>query len=410
MFNIFQHVGPEIPLTLILLAALGLRAKVTPRASVWVNVLPEKLWALLDVYDGKTENWGRTKVITELIDATSQTYLKTYATSLANGMVRPFTAKFQISQRQPNRAITLLRSGLDGKSPNNELLKITHNLTPEKGGTRLVTVYYWGPRTLMAQLLARTDLWSGAFRLKGQAETGIANERPYVLISLGVTLVTGLLSVLAFGLILNFTIAWLLVLALFVHEFGHLLAYKLMGQPWGRLIFLPFLGAMAMPRLPFQSQGQSVFAALMGPGFSVVLALACAAPWFLHGYIDSWLAITGLVTAGLNIFNLLPAEPLDGGVALRSVLTRLIGNNARYGLIAVGILIAIVGFSIDQLALVIFGGMAILANLRTRTIDAGLTPLSSLQMAIAGFGYAAIITAHITMLQFFFEKMALLQS
>ena len=60
MFSIFQNLGPELPFTLILLALLGLRAKVTPRASLWVNASPDKLWTLLDVYDGKIENWGRT--------------------------------------------------------------------------------------------------------------------------------------------------------------------------------------------------------------------------------------------------------------------------------------------------------------------------------------------------------------
>ena len=42
---------------------------------------------------------------------------------------------------------------------------------------------------------------------------------------------------------------------------------------------------------------------------------------------------------GLNLFNLLPVEPLDGGVALRSVLAKLMGAHARFGLLAIGVLI-----------------------------------------------------------------------
>ena len=76
---------------------------------------------------------------------------------------------------------------------------------------------------------------------------------------------------LAFG----WPIALLLVAALLVHEFGHLFAYRLeIGQPWGRMVFLPFLGAIAVPRLGFATQGQIVFAAIMGPAFSVFGPLA----------------------------------------------------------------------------------------------------------------------------------------
>jgi Zn-dependent protease len=212
------------------------------------------------------------------------------------------------------------------------------------------------------------------------------------------------LSIGGFGLLLGLDKAFFLVLALFIHEFGHLLAYRLMGQPWGRMVFLPFLGALAMPRLPFESQGQAVFAALMGPGFSILLAVLCAIPWFFDGQIHPYLIFLGLITAMLNIFNLLPAEPLDGGVALRSVLARLIGKNANYGLMAIGAIIVAVGFATEQIAMVIFGGLAILANLKVRKIDAGQTPLTRLQLCIFAFGYVAIGAGHLTMLQFFINQ------
>ena len=408
MFSIFQNLGPELPFTLILLALLGLRARVTPRASLWVNASPEKLWALIDLYDGKIENWGRTTVKSKLINAETRSYRKTFITALSNGTMRPFTADFRIAQREPEKYIELARDGLGGKSENNELLKITHQITAENNGTRLTSVYYWGSRTLLAQLLARADLWGGAYRLKGLAETGIPNERPHLLISLGVTLLTGLLTIGAFGAMMGLTVALLLVVALFVHEFGHLVAYKLMGQPWGRMVFLPFLGAVAMPRLPYESQGQSVFAALMGPGFSVILALACAVPYLIDGQLHPYLVFLGIVTAGLNIFNMLPAEPLDGGVALRTVLTRLAGDYAHYGLMAIGIILALVGIAIDQVVLVIFGGMACVVNLKPRKFDAQLTPLTALQTSISTVGYTTIVFAHLTLLHFFMEQLNLL--
>jgi Zn-dependent protease len=167
------------------------------------------------------------------------------------------------------------------------------------------------------------------------------------------------------------------------------------------MLFLPFLGAIALPRLPFDSQGQSVFASLMGPGFSALLAVVCTMHVMTAEQVNPFIALLGLLATVLNIFNLLPVEPLDGGVALRSVLGKLMGNNARYGLMAIGLLIAAAGFILSQIILVIFGGMAILFNFKERKIDAGLSPLSRLHVSIAFFGYVSLVTAYVTMLEFY---------
>jgi Zn-dependent protease len=256
--------------------------------------------------------------------------------------------------------------------------------------------------------LARADLWGGAYRIKGLAETGVADERTYQQISALVAIATGLISLAGFGLLLGLPAAVLLIIALFIHEFGHLLAFRLMGQPWGRMVFLPFLGAMAMPRLPQESQGQTVFAALMGPGFSTFLAFFCAVPWMIDGQLHPYMIDLGLITAALNLFNLLPAEPLDGGVALRSVLSRLIGDYAQYGLLAIGAITALSGFLWDQTILVLFGCIAIYVNLRARKIDDGQKPLTSLQVGISALGYLTIGLSHLTLLKFFIGQIVLL--
>jgi Zn-dependent protease len=402
MFSILSNVGPEIPFALVLMAFLGLRAKVVPKASLWIGASADKVWELIELKDGKQENWGRTKTLSECVDVVRRVYRKTYQTELSNGLARAFEAFFSIKSQVPGQELVIVREGLQGKSTNNELLQQNYILTPENGGTRLTMSYEWGPRFLLAQLTARADLWGGAFRLKGLAETGVPNERPYHLISLMVSLVTGLLTLVGFALFFKrWDLALMVIFALFIHEFGHLLAYRLMGQPWGRMIFLPFLGAIAMPRLPFESQGQTVFAALMGPGISVLLSLACAL-WIMTVSPESDLVIElGLATVLLNIFNLLPVEPLDGGIALRSMLSRMIGKHARFGLIAIGVLIAGTGFCFDMILLVIFGSIAILLNIKDRAIDAGLRPLSTLQVAISLVLYVTMVSAYVTMLKNF---------
>jgi Zn-dependent protease len=409
MFDFLTTVGPEIPFTLILLALLGFRHDVRPRASLHVKAPADKVFSLIDVHDGKVDDWGSTTVRADLVDASTQTFLKTYTTTLTTGVRRMSHAMFRLAERQPPRLVVLAREGLEGKPRNSELLEQRYTVVPEGDGSRLTVNYHWGPRPLLAQITARADLWGGIHRLKGLAETGRPNERPFMLISAGVALATGVVSLVAFGLLLGWVASLVLVFALFVHEFGHLFAYKLMGQPWGRMVFLPFLGAIALPRLPFDSQGQAVFAALMGPGLSTLLAMACVAPATFGVAPNPYLAIVGVVTVGLNIFNLLPVEPLDGGVALRSVLSRLMGSHARYGLMLVGAAIVAAGFLTQQIVLVIFGGIAILANLKARNIDAGLQPLSSLQIAITAFAYVAMTASYITLLKYFLAYTELLK-
>jgi Zn-dependent protease len=409
MFSLFGSIGPEIPLALFLMGLLGLRAKIWPRTSLHIKATPERVFDLINMVDGKTEDWGRTSVQTELVDKGRGIFRKTYTTTLSSGQSRASSAQFSIRRMQPGRLLEIQREGLEGKSLNSELLSQRYEITPEGEGTRLTTLYEWGPRPLIAQLVARADLWGGAYRLRSLAERGVADNRPYQIISAIVALVTGAVSLVTFALVLGWLAAALLIVALFVHEFGHLLAYRLMGQPWGRMIFLPFLGAIAMPRLAFDSQGQSVFAALMGPGFSMLLSLGCTFHVLTADPINGRIALLGLLATVLNIFNLLPAEPLDGGVALRSVLGKLLGAQARYGLMAVGLAIAATGLVMSQIILVIFGGLAILFNFKDRKIDPGLQPLSSLQVSIASFGYVSLVAAYVTTLGPYLQLIELLR-
>lgn len=404
MFSLISSIGPEIPLSLLLMCLLGLRAKVWPRAGLFIKTTPEKLFELLDIVDGKREDWGRTTTLTEMVDPDRRIFRKTYTTTLASGDTRDMSALFSVRRRHSPGMLEIQREGLEGKTLNNELLSQRYDITPERGGARLTMLYEWGPRPFIAQLLARADLWGGVYRLRGLAERGVPEDRPYQIISALVAILTGALSFCAFAMLVGWLAASILIAALFVHEFGHLLAYRMMGQPWGRMVFLPFLGAMALPRLRFDSQGQAVFAALMGPGFSVLLALFCTmhAAAFLEGG-SQFIVLLGLISTALNIFNLLPVEPLDGGVALRSVLGKLMGRSARFGLMAVGVLIVIAGLVWSQIILVLFGGIAIFLNLRSRIIDGGLAPLSRFQVTVSFFCYCSLVATYVTLFLFYFR-------
>jgi Zn-dependent protease len=401
MISVLSAIGPEIPLTVIFLLLMFMHRSVTPRASVWINAAPSRVFEAIDFYNGKQENWGQTVSEVKLIDAAKSIFEKTYVTTLSNGSVQRFAALFSVARRDRYSHLEIVREGLEGKSKARELLRQVYTLTPEGDGTRFSVTYHWGPRMALAQIIARADLWGGIYRIKGLVENGTPNDRPYYLISVALAVVTGLFSLGAFAWMLGPEAAALIIVALAVHEFGHLLAYWLMGQPWGRMIFLPFLGAIAMPRLPFESQGQVVFAALMGPGLSVLLALASMAGCALlpaHATSFYWM---GFVTVLLNMSNLLPIVPLDGGIALRSILHWLMGRFARFGLMGAGAIIVGCGIYVGQVLFIAAGLMAIFTNMKFRSIDPGLRTLSTLQVCISLFGYLTLLASYISMMVYF---------
>ncbi|WP_410960655.1 hypothetical protein, partial [Salmonella sp. SAL4357] len=79
---------------------------------------------------------------------------------------------------------------------------------------------------------------------------------------------------------------------------------------------------------------------------------------------------------------------------LRSLLARVMGPYARYGLIAMGLLLALAGWQLEILLLLVFGLLATLANIRPRKIDSGLTPMTRLEIAISAFAFVAVLGAY----------------
>jgi hypothetical protein len=92
------------------------------------------------------------------------------------------------------------------------------------------------------------------------------------------------------------------------------------------------------------------------------------------------------------------------------VLARYMGKSARFGLMAVGVVLIGIGIAMGQILLVIFGGISVLFNIKDRTIDAGLEPLTRLQVVIAFWGYVCMVTAYVTMLRYYFGLVVQLQA
>lgn len=103
----------------------------------------------------------------------------------------------------------------------------------------------------------------------------------------------------------------LVVGALFIHELGHYLAMKYFGYKELKIFFIPLLGAAASGTKRDISQKELAIILLAGP-LPGILFGALAYFWWLEGGPVDVLEIGGLFIA-LNVFNLIPFKPLDGG-------------------------------------------------------------------------------------------------
>jgi Zn-dependent protease/CBS domain-containing protein len=165
-------------------------------------------------------------------------------------------------------------------------------------------------------------------------------------------LVNASLAAALFGLGLTAAVFGIIVL----HELGHALAARYYGIPTKDITLLPIGGVARLQRMP-DKPVQELVVALAGPAVNVVLAVFFGALLVAQAPLDpqnaltfggSLLEIFFMINAGLVIFNLLPAFPMDGGRVLRALLAMRLGPSrathvaARVGR-GMAILFAIVG-------------------------------------------------------------------
>jgi Zn-dependent protease len=125
------------------------------------------------------------------------------------------------------------------------------------------------------------------------------------------TVGTMVVSIGAYALIWGWPFAVGFVLLILVHELGHFIAARQRGLDVGAPTFIPFVGAwIQLKEQPFDVETEA-YIALAGPVTGTIAAVACyfaAREWGSQLLLA--LAFSGLM---LNLFNLIPLSPLDGG-------------------------------------------------------------------------------------------------
>src|SRR5205085_12064588 len=124
-------------------------------------------------------------------------------------------------------------------------------------------------------------------------------------------------SIAAYSFVFGWPFAVGFVVLLLVHEMGHVIALRREGIKATAPMFIPFLGAVISARSLGDNAAAEARVGLAGPILGSVGAAACIVVWHATGN-DMWraLAFTGFF---LNLFNLLPVVPLDGGRAMAAI-------------------------------------------------------------------------------------------
>ena len=128
---------------------------------------------------------------------------------------------------------------------------------------------------------------------------------------------TMLVSIVAYATIWGFSFALGFVILILVHEMGHVIALRREGIKASAPMFIPFLGAVISARSLGDNAAAEARVGLAGPVLGSIGAAACIPLWHATGNeLFRALAFTGFF---LNLFNLLPVIPLDGGRAMAAM-------------------------------------------------------------------------------------------
>lgn len=212
-------------------------------------------------------------------------------------------------------------------------------------------------------------------------------------------LIFGALGVIVLLLIFrnNLMMAGIIIVAVLVHEYGHVLAYRLAGHPRPVFRLAPF-GGVAFSDRPPASQAENAYIALMGPGFSIAfLVLLLLIHWATrvdYPFVSGLAFLSAGIVGALNFFNLLPFFPLDGGRTMRSVATAAGPRVAFVATLVMSGALAGIGVYLNSWILIILALIGLMAAQQQEKEDLRLPPMPGGQAALALTAYLAVAAAH----------------
>ncbi|MCI2400266.1 hypothetical protein [Aliiroseovarius subalbicans] len=226
----------------------------------------------------------------------------------------------------------------------------------------------------------------------------LADGPPLALSGLnGASVVIAFTCFVSVGVLMGSVFAFALLLAFLLHEFGHVLAYRMVGHADARFRLVPFWNGVRISDTPPRSDLDAFFIALMGPGVSLapmVLSFALVDVLAPHAPLASDFFLQfALATGALNFVNLLPLWPLDGGRCIRIMVQAQFPGVGP--LAAAAMSAALMGFAYSVSSVLIFlmalvGAFALITG---REDHASRATLTKHELRLALTAYFAALSA-----------------
>ncbi|WP_206194411.1 site-2 protease family protein [Shewanella sp. SNU WT4] len=208
-------------------------------------------------------------------------------------------------------------------------------------------------------------------------------------------------SIAAYSWLFSFQFALALIACLVFHEYGHIRAMKYFGMKTKGIYLIPFMGGLALSDEKINTRWQDVVISIMGPTFGLLMSLLSLVAYWITGNI--FFAGLASFNALLNLFNLLPILPLDGGHILKSIsfsMNSIVGLAACVIGAAIGVYIsyslglALLGF------LLLIGSVEIVFEWRSRH-HSHLLPLDRYGQVFSAIWYLLTVGALIAIIWYF---------
>ncbi len=173
-----------------------------------------------------------------------------------------------------------------------------------------------------------------------------------------------LVSIAAYQLIFGWLFSIGFVLLLLLHELGHVFQLRREGIKASAPMFIPFMGAVISAKSMGDDAAAEARVGLAGPILGSIATLVPLGIWLATGS-DFWRALA-FIGFFLNLFNLVPVLPLDGGRAM-AALSPWVWLVGFAGLVAM----AFVFPSPILLIILLLGGMETWRRWKTRNTPEG---------------------------------------
>ncbi|WP_119393677.1 metalloprotease [Salinibius halmophilus] len=187
----------------------------------------------------------------------------------------------------------------------------------------------------------------------------------------------------------SFEFAIGLIIVLLIHEYGHIWAMRRAGLKVKGVFLIPFLGGVAVSERT-KTNWQDFKIAIAGPFIGTLGAIVCWLLWLQTG--NEFFALLSALGLLINIFNLLPIVPLDGGQVVKAAVFSLKSDVARYAMLALNAVLVVAAFYFGFSLLGFFGILGLVDLLFSSKKERNKhQPMSNTGIVMTGASYLGLI-------------------